>query len=217
MEQTFQFKTHQKIYLGVKRCLDFIIALLLILILLLPMGIIAIITKATTRGSIIFTQKRMGKDKVFFNMHKFRSMHKGAPQIGQDGITEEIKAKYISKWGKFMRATSIDELPQLFSVLTGKMSFLGPRPNLEEQYDVSLVKARDSFDPSPYLVKPGLSGLAQVKLHRDFNPMHKAELDSQYIRNLSFKEDFLVFFASFGVIFNRENRKTRKLEDVKKD
>ncbi len=211
----FQFSKSQKFYLGVKRVLDFIVALGMILVLIIPMGIFALITKITTPGSIIFSQPRMGKDKVFFKMRKFRSMKEGAPQVGQDGITDEIKAKYITKWGKFMRATSIDELPQLFSVLSGKMSFLGPRPNLEEQYDKSLVAARDSFDPSPYMVKPGLSGLAQVKLHRDFNPMHKAELDSQYVRNLSFKEDFLVFFASFAVIFNREKRKPKKLDDQK--
>ena len=212
----FQFSKSQKIYLGVKRAIDIFCALMLILVLLIPMGVAAIITKATTKGSVIFAQPRMGKDKVFFTMRKFRSMHVDAPQLGQEAVTAEYKAKYITKWGKFMRATSIDELPQLFSVLSGKMSFLGPRPNLEEQYDKELVKARDSFDPTAYRVKPGLSGLAQVKLHRDFNPVHKAQLDSEYVRNLSFHQDLWIFFASFGVIFNREKRKTKVLEDEKK-
>ena len=216
MEQAFQFRTSQKIYLVIKRCIDFVCALTLILVLAIPMVIFAIITKATTKGSFIFSQPRMGRNKVFFTMRKFRSMHEGAPQVGQDGITAEEKAKYITKWGKFMRATSIDELPQLFSVLSGKMSFLGPRPNLEERFDSSLVKARDSFDPTAYMVKPGLSGLAQVKLHRDFNPMHKAELDSEYVRTLSFHRDLWIFFASFGVIFNREKRKPKTLDEQKK-
>ncbi len=211
----FEFSKSQKFYLGIKRCLDFIVALFAIIVLLIPMGIFALITKATTKGSVIFTQPRMGKNKVFFTMRKFRSMREDAPQVGQDEITPEEKAKYITKWGKFMRATSIDELPQLFSVLSGKMSFIGPRPNLEERYDIPLVRARDSFDPSPYMVKPGLSGLAQVKLHRDFNPMHKAQLDSEYVRKLSFTEDFWIFFASFAVIFNREKRKPKKLDDQK--
>ncbi len=216
MENGFQFKAHQKFYLAIKRCMDFFLALLLLIILFVPMCIFALITKITTPGSVIFSQPRMGKDQVFFKMRKFRSMKEGAPQVGQDGITEEIKAQYITKWGKFMRATSIDELPQLLSILSGKMSFLGPRPNLERKYDEALVAARESFNPTAYAVKPGLSGLAQVKLHRDFNPMHKAELDSQYVRNLSFKEDFLVFFASFAVIFNREKRKPKNLDDHNK-
>ncbi len=213
----FEFTRSQKAYLVVKRLIDILFSFVLIVLLLFFMGIFAIITKITTKGSVIFSQPRMGKDKVLFTMRKFRSMTVDAPQVGQEKITAEEKAKYITKWGKFMRATSIDELPQLFSVLTGKMSFLGPRPNLEEQFDKKLVVARDSFDPTAYMVKPGLSGLAQVKLHRDFDPMHKAQLDSKYVRTLSFHNDLWIFFASFGVIFHREKRKPRILGNNEKE
>ena len=206
MEHVFAFKRHQKVYLGFKRCIDFVCALILIIILLIPMGIVAIITKATSKGSAIFKQKRLGKGQVPFMMRKFRSMRADAPQVATCELAPEDAAKYVTKWGKFMRSTSIDELPQLFSILSGKMSFIGPRPSQDIEHERSLVEARDSFDPSAYMVKPGLSGLAQVKLHRDHNPMHKAELDSEYVRKLSFWKDLWIFFASFGVIFNKGGR-----------
>lgn len=206
MEQTFKFKTHQKIYLSIKRCIDFVCALILIVVLLIPMGIVAIITKATSKGSALFKQPRLGINKTIFMMRKFRSMKADAPQIATCQLPPEEAAKYVTKWGKFMRSTSIDELPQLFSILSGKMSFIGPRPSQDYEHEAVLVDARDSFDPSAYMVKPGLSGLAQVKLHRDHNPMHKAELDSEYVRKLSFWEDLKIFFASFGVIFNKGGR-----------
>ena len=209
----FQFSTSQKFYLGVKRVIDFVCALFLIAILLIPMAIVAIITKATSKGSAIFKQPRLGINKTIFMMRKFRSMKADAPQVATCQLSPEEAAKYVTKWGKFMRATSIDEIPQLFSILSGKMSFIGPRPSQDYEHEAMLVDARDSFDPSAYMVKPGLSGLAQVKLHRDHDPMHKAQLDSEYVRKLSFREDLWIFFASFGVIFNREKRKPKTLDE----
>ena len=211
----FQFSKSQKIYLGIKRVIDFVWALFLITLLLIPMGIVAIITRATSKGSAIFKQQRLGINKTVFVMRKFRSMKADAPQIATFQLSSDEAAKYVTKWGKFMRATSIDEIPQLFSILSGKMSFIGPRPSLDYEHESVLVDARDSFDPSAYMVKPGLSGLAQVKLHRDHNPMHKAQLDSEYVRNISLWTDTKIFFASFGVIFNREKRKPKVLKEDK--
>ncbi len=210
MERTFQFSKSQKFYFHVKRCIDFVIALSLIIILIIPMGIVAIITKATSKGSAIFKQPRLGINKSIFMMRKFRSMRADAPQVATCELAPEDAAKYVTKWGKFMRSTSIDELPQLFSILSGKMSFIGPRPSQDYEHERSLVEARDSFDPTAYMVLPGLSGLAQVKLHRDHDPMHKAELDSEYVRKFSFGEDFWIFFSSFGVIFNKGGRIQKK-------
>ncbi|MBQ7249917.1 MAG: sugar transferase [Bacilli bacterium] len=212
----FGFSKSQKFYLGVKRVIDFVCALFLIIVLLIPMAIVAIITKATSKGSAIFKQPRLGINKTIFMMRKFRSMRADAPQVATRQLAPEEAAKYVTKWGKFMRATSIDEIPQLFSILSGKMSFIGPRPSQDYEHEAVLVDARDSFDPTAYMVKPGLSGLAQVKLHRDHNPMHKAKLDSEYVRKLSFHQDLWIFFASFGVIFNREKRKPKVLEDANK-
>ena len=211
----FQFSKAQKFYLGVKRFLDIVLSLSLIIALLLPMGIIAIITKITSKGSALFKQPRLGKNKKIFVMSKFRSMRADAPQIPPWELHKGEADSYVTKWGKFMRATSIDELPQLFSILAGDMSFIGPRPSQDYEHEATLIDARDSFDPSAYMVKPGLSGLAQVKLHRDHNPMHKAQLDSEYVRKISLWTDIKVFFASFGVIFNREKRKPKVLKEDK--
>ena len=142
MEQPFVFKTHQKIYLGIKRFIDIVCALLLIIVLIIPMGIFAITTKATSKGSAIFKQKRLGKDKVPFMMRKFRSMKADAPQVATCELAPEDAAKFVTKWGKFMRSTSIDELPQLFSILSGKMSFIGPRPSQDLEHERSRGSSR---------------------------------------------------------------------------
>jgi len=202
----FRFSGSQKFYLGVKRCFDIVGSFILILVFALPMLVIAIITRITSKGPALFKQTRLGKEKKAFTMLKFRSMKADAPQVATCELSPEEAKKYVTKWGKFMRSTSIDELPQLFSIFVGKMSFIGPRPCQDEEHERSLVLARDSTDPVAWLVRPGLSGLAQVKLHRDHNPQHKADLDSEYIRKLSFWEDIKIFFASFGVIFNSGGR-----------
>ncbi|MCR5348689.1 MAG: sugar transferase [Bacilli bacterium] len=206
MEGTFQFKNHQKVYLVIKRILDIFLSGLLILLGAVPMAVVAIVTRCTSKGPALFKQKRLGKDEVPFTMLKFRSMRADAPQVATCELPPSEAKKYVTKWGRFMRSTSIDELPQLFTIFIGKMSFIGPRPCQDEEHERSLVLARRSTNPHAFVVKPGLSGLAQVKLHRDHNPQHKADLDSEYARNLSFWEDFKIFFLSFGVIFNAGGR-----------
>ena len=206
MEETFRFKPHQKFYLVVKRGLDILISGLLILLGCIPMGIFALITMATSRGPALFHQPRLGKNEVPFTVIKFRSMKADAPQIATSDLPPEEAKHYVTKWGNFMRRTSIDELPQLFTIFIGKMSFIGPRPCQDENHEGVLVHARRAQNPNAFMIKPGLSGLAQVKLHRDHDPVRKAELDSEYIRKISFWMDFKVFFGSFGVIFNSGGR-----------
>ena len=206
MPEPFFLSRKQRFYLDIKRCFDVFFSFLLILIAAFPMLVVAIITRITSKGPALFRQQRLGKDKVPFTMLKFRSMRADAPQVATCELPPEEAKKYVTKWGKFMRSTSIDELPQLFSIFIGKMSFIGPRPCQDEEHERSLVVARDSTNPKAWLVKPGLSGLAQVKLHRDHNPQHKADLDSEYIRKLSFWTDLKILFMSFGVIFNSGGR-----------
>lgn len=202
MDQAFQFKTHQKIYLVIKRCLDVFFSTLLILILIIPMLVLALITTLTSKGPAFFRQNRLGKDEKPFRMMKFRSMKADAPQIATSEISYEEEMSYVTKWGRFMRVTSLDELPQLFCIFTGTMSFVGPRPCQDEEHEGKLVRARREQNPSAFAVKPGLTGLAQVKMHRDHNPITKAQYDSEYIRKLSFFEDCYVFFKTFTVIFH---------------
>ena len=206
MVASYKLSKSQRIYLFFKRCFDLFFSTILIVIAAFPMLVVALITRLTSKGPAIFKQTRLGKDKVPFIMMKFRSMRADAPQVATCELPPEEAKKYVTKWGKFMRSTSIDELPQLFSIFVGKMSFIGPRPCQDEEHERSLVVARDSTNPPAWLVKPGLSGLAQVKLHRDHDPQHKADLDSEYIRKLSFWTDLKILFLSFGVIFNSGGR-----------
>jgi O-antigen biosynthesis protein WbqP len=190
----------QKIYLVFKRAID-IFGSLLGLLVLSPLFLIgAVGTKVSSKGPIFFRQKRLGRNKKPFILYKFRSMKYDAIQVGQENLTEEEQEAMVTKWGRFIRATSLDEIPQLVNILKGDMSFIGPRPNMAEHSD-ALIAARDSFIPSAYVVKPGLSGLAQIYLKRNPDIVKKSECDSQYVRKLSFWLDFKLFVLSFLVLF----------------
>jgi O-antigen biosynthesis protein WbqP len=134
-------------------------------------------------------------------MIKFRSMRKDAKQIPPADMTIEEQQSMVTEWGKFMRKTSIDEIPQLFNILAGSMSFIGPRPSQTEIHEADLVQARDSFLPSAYEVKPGLSGYAQIHLKRDHDINKKAELDSYYVQHMSLWFDVQIFVYSFLFAF----------------
>lgn len=105
-----------------------------------------------------------------------------------------------TKWGSFMRKTSLDELPQLFNIFLGQMAFIGPRPDMIENNE-EIHAARRSTNPSAYMVKPGLSGMAQIYMHRDHDPIKKAEWDSEYVRKVSMWTDIKLFVLSFLVLF----------------
>lgn len=189
-----------KFYLIIKRGLDILFSLIILLILLIPFVIIAFITFCIIKSAPIYSQIRLGKDKKPFKMYKFRSYKIGMPEIPPYKANKAEMDKYRYPWGDFLRKTSIDELPQLFNVLIGNMSFIGPRPGAKENED-ELIKARDELTPSPYLVKPGLTGLAQVKLKRDHNPYNKAKYDSLYVSDISFVLDLKILVTTFTVLF----------------
>jgi len=194
------FKKRQKIYLVIKRIIDLAGSILGILILSPLLLIIAIITKISSKGPVLFKQERLGKDEKVFILLKFRSMKVDAVQIGAESISIEEQEAMMTKWGKFMRKTSLDEFPQLFNILTGKMSFIGPRPEMIGATD-DLRKARQNMNPSPYSVKPGLGGYAQIYLRRNHDPIKKAEYDSYYVKHFSFWLDIKLFLMSFLVLF----------------
>lgn len=123
-----------------------------------------------------------------------------APQLGQEDLTIDEQKSMTTKWGSFMRKVSIDEIPQLFNILAGSMSFIGPRPGMAENAD-ALIAARESFIPSAYEVKPGLSGYAQIHMKRNPDPMEKAREDSYYVRHMSFWLDAQIFIYSFLFAF----------------
>lgn len=190
----------QKIYLPFKRTID-IFGSLIGLVLLSPLLLVsAFLTKVTSKGPVFFKQERLGKDKKPFYLYKFRSMKVDALQVGQEGLSKEQQNDMTTLWGRFMRKMSIDEMPQLFNILFGQMSFIGPRPGMVVNSD-DLIEARNSYVPSAYCVKPGLSGLSQIKLKRDSSPDGKARVDSYYAKHFSFSMDAELFFLSFLILF----------------
>lgn len=196
----YQISTRQKIYLPFKRAIDIFGSTLGIVVLSPALIICTLLTKLTSKGPVFFRQPRYGKDQKAFRIFKFRSMKTAAKLAGAEDISDEERAQMVTKWGEFMRKTSLDEIPQLFNVFVGDMSFIGPRPCMSEGEE-ELTEARLSTVPTAYAVKPGISGMAQIYLHRDHDPVKKAEYDSLYARKFNFWLDTKLFLMSFLVAF----------------
>lgn len=191
----------QKIYLKIKRIFDITLSLTFIVILFPLLFILLILSAIDSRGKPVFIQKRIGKNQIRFNIYKFRSMKENAPSKGAEYLTEEESQNLTTKWGRFMRKTSLDELPQLFNILKGDMSFIGPRPGLTEEGEAELIQYRSSYLPSAYEVKPGLSGYSQITLKRGHDVRERARWDSFYVNHLSFFLDQKIFFFSAFAVF----------------
>lgn len=177
----------------IKRILDFILALILTIIFIFPMIIVAICIKIEDKGSVIFKQKRIGKDEKPFYIYKFRTM----AEKRQDNVTHE---QMVTKVGKILRKTSIDELPQLLNILKGEMSFIGPRPWIPEYYIWFTNEQKRRMD-----VLPGISGLAQVKGKNGINILQKIEYDIEYVDNISFLLDFKITCWTLLTILSNAN------------
>lgn len=179
-------------YPKVKRLLDIILAVCILIGAWPFMLIAAIAIKIEDpKGPVLFKQRRVGKDKNHFQIYKFRSMWTETPDVPTHLLTDPNQ--FITKTGKFLRKTSIDEIPQLFNILKGEMSFVGPRPALWNQFD--LIALRDEVNANS--VRPGITGLAQVS-GRDELPLEvKASYDGEYVKKMNFKLDVKLFFRTF--------------------
>jgi O-antigen biosynthesis protein WbqP len=177
-----------------KRLIDIVLSGFGIIILAIPMLVIALIIKIDDPGPVLFCQKRVGIHKSYFKLYKFRSMKMDTPH---DMPTHMLSNpdQYITKIGKFLRKSSLDELPQIFNIFTGKMSIIGPRPALWNQYD--LIEERDKYGAND--VRPGLTGWAQINGRDELEIPVKAKLDGEYVQKLSFVFDLKCFF---GTIFS---------------
>lgn len=174
-----------------KRLIDFILSLLGLIILSPLFFIIIVWIKFESKGPILFRQRRIGKNKKEFYIYKFRSMRSDTPDNVPTHLLENPE-RFITRAGKFLRKTSLDELPQLINILKGEMAAIGPRPALWNQYD--LIEERDRYGANA--VRPGLTGYAQIN-GRDELPIEiKAELDGEYVRNMSLWFDIKIFFFS---------------------
>ena len=178
----------------VKRGMDVVLSFGGLVVLSPLMGTIALAIKAEDPGPVLFTQKRMGQNKKYFKLHKFRSMKMCTPHDVPTHMLDNPD-QYITKVGKFIRAHSLDELPQIWDIFIGNMSVIGPRPGLWNQ-DV-LTAERDKYGAND--VKPGLTGWAQINGRDELEIPDKAKLDGEYCKNISFKMDAKVFLGSLHV------------------
>ena len=174
-----------------KRLLDILFSAAALAVLAIPMLIIALIIKLDSPGPVLFWQKRVGRDKALFQMPKFRTMYTNTPANMPTHLLQD-PARWITPVGRVLRKTSLDELPQLLCIFTGKMSLIGPRPALWNQDD--LIAERDRYGANN--VRPGLTGWAQIN-GRDELPIDvKARFDGEYVKKLSFGFDIKCFFGT---------------------
>ena len=192
-------------YLKVKRFTDIVISLIGLLIFWWVLLIIAIVVMADDKGNPIFKQRRIGKDKEEFYIYKFRTMKKNTPDNIPSHLLENPEL-YITKVGKFLRYYSLDELPQLFNILKGDMSLVGPRPALYNQYD--LIKERDRYGANA--IKPGLTGYAQVNGRDEVAIKVKARLDGEYVRRMGFLTDICILLKTVEVVIKGRGVKEGK-------
>lgn len=182
-----------------KRILDFSLSTVGLVILSPVYGFLVIAIKADSQGPILFKQKRVGIHKQHFNIYKFRTMSIDTPK---DTPTHLLKNpdQYITKVGRFLRKTSLDELPQIFNIIKGEMSIIGPRPALWNQED--LIAERDQYGAND--VRPGLTGLAQISGRDELEIPIKAKLDGQYVKSISFPFDCRMFFKTIISVLKNE-------------
>ena len=182
-----------------KRTLDIILSVLGILFLSWLFLIIIIAMKIDSPGPIFFKQKRVGKGKTHFNILKFRSMRIDTPHDMPTHMLQNPD-QYITRVGKIMRKTSLDELPQLFNILAGHMSVIGPRPALWNQDD--LLAERDRYGAND--IRPGLTGWAQINGRDELDNVTKAKLDGEYVEKLGFLFDCRCFFGTIFKVLRGE-------------
>ena len=186
-------------YLKVKRVIDLVLSLLAVVILSLLFLILFIAIKMDTPGPIFFKQKRVGINKTHFNILKFRTMRIDTPKDTPTHLLGNPD-QYITKVGKFLRKTSLDELPQIFNIIKGEMSIIGPRPALWNQYD--LIAERDKYNAND--VRPGLTGWAQINGRDELPITVKSELDGEYIQKMNFAFDVKCFVGTITSVLKSD-------------
>lgn len=197
---------------GLKRGIDFLLSLAGIIVLSPILLILCIAIKIDSKGPVIFKQKRVGKNKTHFYIYKFRTMKVDTPKETPTHLLSNPDF-FITRVGKFLRKTSLDELPQLFNILKGDMAVIGPRPALWNQYD--LIEERDMYHAND--IRPGLTGLAQISGRDELEIDYKARLDGQYTANITPWMDLKCFFGTIISVFKSEGVVEGGTGSVKKE
>ncbi|ALZ87478.1 capsular biosynthesis protein [Aerococcus urinaeequi] len=182
-----------------KRIIDFFLSLVALILLSPLFLIIAIWIKLNSKGPVFFKQNRVGKNKELFEIYKFRSMRSDTPSDMPTHLLNDPEA-FITSSGKFLRKTSLDEVPQLINIVKGEMAIIGPRPALWNQYD--LIEERDKYGAND--VRPGLSGWAQINGRDELEIPVKAKLDGDYVNNISFAFDLKCIFGTISSVLRSD-------------
>ncbi len=182
-----------------KRAIDIILCILCIVVLSIPFFVIVSLVFISSRGEVLHWSRRIGKDNREYFMPKIRTMQLGAPNVATHLL--KTPKKYLTSMGPFLRRTSLDEIPQVWSILKGDMSFVGPRPALYNQYD--LIKLRTNHGVHKLL--PGLTGLAQISGRDDLPISKKVEKDILYLKKQSIFFDFKIILLTFrNIVFGKD-------------
>ncbi len=190
-----------------KRILDFVLAIVLIIITLPILLVVGMFVKINLGSPIIFKQKRPGKDEKEFTLYKFRTMTDAKDENGE--LLPDDKR--LTKFGLFLRSTSLDELPELINIINGDMSFVGPRPLLIEYLDLYNEEQKHRHD-----VRPGLTGLAQVNGRNLLEWEKRFDYDIEYVNNVSFKEDVKIVFKTISLVLNRKGISSSNSKTIEK-
>ncbi|NLX93084.1 MAG: sugar transferase [Clostridiales bacterium] len=183
----------------IKRLFDIFFSAAGIVVLLPFMGVVCAVVYFDDGGPVVFKQDRVGKDGKLFKLKKFRTMKNGTRTVATKDLVDSHK--YITRCGRFMRRNSIDEIPQLFNILKGNMSFVGPRPLIPTE--VHMHSMREAY--GVYKVCPGMTGLAQVSGRDTITDERKAELDKEYVDNMSLLGDVKIMIMTAKAVFKGEN------------
>jgi len=182
----------------VKRIFDIVLASMFFIVFSFPMLIIALLVKTTSKGPVLYCSDRVGKNNVIFKMPKFRTMRVDTPPVATHLLSDPNK--YYTPWGSFIRRSSLDELPQLYSVLKGDMSFVGPRPALYNQDDLIELRTKKGI----HNITPGLTGWAQINGRDELPIPVKVDLDDYYFKHRSFFLDLKILWMTVVKVVRRE-------------
>jgi len=180
------------------RVLNFTFALILLILLIVPIALIYVLIKLLTKSPPIYWSKRIGKNNVTFEMPKFRSMKVETPQVASHLLNDS--RIFLTPIGRFIRRTSLDELPQLFSIIKGDMGFVGPRPALFNQNDLIALRTKSGV----HKLLPGITGLAQIRGRDALSLNEKVDLDIEYLNQRSFFLDLKILLLTFNKVLSKE-------------
>ena len=195
-------------YARPKRAIDLLLAYLLLIVAYVPMLVIALLIRLTTDGSVIFRQIRIGAGGKSFVCYKFRTMRCDAPaNLSTAEFTDADS--YVTSVGRFLRRTSLDELPQLFNVLCGEMSLVGPRPLIPEEAEMH----KRRYDLGVYALRPGITGLAQVRGRDELDDAQKLSYDVEYLLRMGFMTDARILFCTVLKVISADGVLRKPKED----